>query len=94
MKEPTQTEIDALREEIRQNQERSRETHSRLKVVEHARRLSDKEKQDLRALEKEHREVDTQEWKLKQRFKALTRRRTASGRIQDRVGASYPGWQN
>ena len=79
MKEPTHTEIDTLREEIIQNQERSLEIHSRLKVVEHTRWLSDKEKQNLRELEKEHRQVDTQEWKLKERFKALTRRRKIGG---------------
>ena len=79
MKEPTHTEIDTLREEIIQNQERSLEIHSRLKVVEHTRWLSDKEKQNLRELEKEHRQVDTQEWKLKERFKALTRRRKIVG---------------
>ena len=79
MKEPTQTEIDTLREELKQNQERSLEIHSRLKVVEHTRWLSDKEKQNLRELEKEHRQVDTQEWKLKARFKALTRRRKIGG---------------
>jgi hypothetical protein len=79
MKEPTHTEIDTLREEIIQNQERSLEIHSRLKVVEHTRSLSDKEKQSLKKLEKEHRQVDTQEWKLKERFKALTRRRKIGG---------------
>ena len=79
MKEPTHTEIDTLREEIIQNQERSLEIHSRLKVVEHTRWLSDQEKQNLRELEKEHRQVDTQEWKLKERFKALTRRRKIGG---------------
>ena len=79
MKEPTHTEIDTLREEIIQNQERSLEIHSRLKVVEHTCSLSDKEKQNLRELEKEHRQVDTQEWKLKERFKALTRRRKIGG---------------
>ena len=79
MQEPTHTEIDTLREEIIQNQERSLEIHSRLKVVEHTRWLSDKEKQNLRELEKEHRQVDTQEWKLKEKFKALTRRRKIGG---------------
>jgi len=73
MKEPTHTEIDTLRKDIKQNQERSLEIHARLKVVEHARWLSDKEKQTLRELEKEHREVDTQEWELKERLKSLTR---------------------
>ena len=73
MKEPTHTEIDTLREELKQNQERSLEIHSRLKVVEHTRWLSDKEKQNLSELEKEHREVDTQEWELKERLKSLTR---------------------
>ena len=79
MKEPTHTEIDTLREEIIQNQERSLEVHSRLKSFEHTRWLSDKEKQNLRELEKEHRQVDTQEWKLKERFKALTSRRKIGG---------------
>jgi len=79
MKEPTQTEIDTLREELKQNQERSLEIHSRLKVVEHTRWLSDKEKQNLSELEKEHREVDTQEWKLKERLKSLTRHRKIDG---------------
>lgn len=73
MKEPTHTEIDTLREDIEQNQERSLEIHARLKVVEHVRGLSDKEKQTLSELEKEHREVDTQEWELKERLKSLTR---------------------
>ena len=68
-----QSEIDTLREDIKQNQERSLEIHARLKVVEHVRGLSDKEKQTLSELEKEHREVDTQEWELKERLKSLTR---------------------
>ncbi len=79
MKEPTHTEIDALREEIKQNQERSLEIHSRLKVVEHTHWLSDKERQSLKELEKDHREVDTQEWKLKERLKALSRHRKIDG---------------
>ena len=79
MKEPIHTEIDTLREEIEQNQERSLEIHSRLKVVEHTGWLSDEEKRNLRALEKEHREVDTQEWKLKERLKSLTRQRKIDG---------------
>ncbi len=79
MKELTHSEIDALTEEIKQNQERSLEIHSRLKVVERTHWLSDKERQSLKELEKEHREVDTREWKLKGRLKALSRHRKIDG---------------